>query len=140
MSRLARLVIHRWMVLGAWCCSRPSWRHQDPNSNGIDPEICGSGANINACPSTWCVWGNIVLFLTPSAVELLVWRGVLGWGQPISMSVWRNGTMYFATMKIPASSNSASEDMTKFNSMSNGEDRAIVTGNRVILGYHDMGA
>jgi hypothetical protein len=45
--------------------------------------------------STILLWqGTIVLLVTPAAVELSVWIGLLGWGQPISMSVWRWGNHF----------------------------------------------
>ena len=54
----------------------------------------------------------ILLLVTPSAIELYVWTGVLGCGQPISMRVCRMGNIAFVVMKRPASLSSASEDMT----------------------------
>jgi hypothetical protein len=33
--------------------------------------------------------GTIVLLVTPVAVELSVWIGLLGWDQPMAMRVWR---------------------------------------------------
>ena len=54
----------------------------------------------------------VVLLVTPTAVELSVWIGDFGCGQPILVRVLRRGTMLFAHMKRPARSASAAEDMT----------------------------
>ena len=54
----------------------------------------------------------MVRLVTPNAVELLDWIGVLGFGHPISMRVWRIGTISLAVMNNLASSASAAEDMT----------------------------
>jgi hypothetical protein len=54
----------------------------------------------------------IVSLHTPTAVELSVWMFFLGCGQPISMSVWRNGTISLAVRKSAASLASAAEAMT----------------------------
>ena len=56
--------------------------------------------------------GTSVLFVTPTAVVLSTWMGDFGWGQPISMSVRRSGTISLAVMKRAASSASAVDDMT----------------------------
>ena len=45
------------------------------------------------------------------AMELLHWMGVLGRGQPISMRVWRRGTISLAQTKRPACSASEAEDL-----------------------------
>ena len=55
---------------------------------------------------------TMVLLVTPAAVELYVWTGVLGWGQPISIKVFQVSTIALVVMKRPASSVSAAEDMT----------------------------
>ena len=63
--------------------------------------------------STILLWrGIIVLLVTPAAVELSVWIGLLGWGQPMSMSVWRCGIISLAVTNRAASSDSAAESMT----------------------------
>ena len=54
---------------------------------------------------------TIVLLVTPMAVELLHWTGEGGQGQPISMRVFRRGTMDLAQMKRPEILASAAEDM-----------------------------
>ena len=54
--------------------------------------------------------GMMVLLVTPTAVELLHWMGVVGCGHPISMRVWCSGTISLAMVKRPASS--ASGHMT----------------------------
>ena len=56
--------------------------------------------------------GTMVLLVTPAAVELSVWMGDLGWGQPMSIRVWRCGIISRAVMKRAASSDSAAEAMT----------------------------
>ncbi len=48
--------------------------------------------------------GTIVLLVTPAAVELSVWIGDFGWGQPMSIRVWRCGIISRAVMKSAASS------------------------------------
>ena len=53
----------------------------------------------------------MVLLTTPSAVELPVWTGDGGCFQPISINVWRMGTIYLAVMYSLLSSASAAEDM-----------------------------
>ena len=54
----------------------------------------------------------MVLFTTPAAVELSVWIEDGGCLQPISINVWRMGTIYLAVMYIAPSSDSAAEDIT----------------------------
>ena len=54
----------------------------------------------------------VVLLTTTEAVELLVWIGDGGCFQPISINVWRMGTIYLAVMYSAPSSASAAEDMT----------------------------
>ena len=56
--------------------------------------------------------GMMVLLVTPTAVELSHWMGVLGCGHPILMSAWRSGTISLAMVKRPASSASEVDDMT----------------------------
>ena len=56
--------------------------------------------------------GIMVSLVTPTAVELSYWMGVLGCGHPISMSAWLSGTIYLAIMKRPSSSASEADDMT----------------------------
>ena len=56
--------------------------------------------------------GTMFWLVTPTAVELSVWIGVLGCGHPISMRVWIIGTVSLAVMNSLASSDSAAEDMT----------------------------
>ena len=53
----------------------------------------------------------IVSFTTPAAVEFSVCIGVGDRGQPISISVWRNGTSSFDEMKSAPSSALAAEDI-----------------------------
>ena len=56
--------------------------------------------------------GTIVLLTTPEAVELSIWIGLLGWGQPMSMRVWRWGIISHAVMNRAASSASAADAIT----------------------------
>ena len=56
--------------------------------------------------------GMMVSLVTPTAIELFHWMGVLGCGYPISMSAWRSGTIYLAMVKGPAISASEEDDMT----------------------------
>ena len=53
-----------------------------------------------------------MLLTTPDAVELSVWMGLLGWGHPMSMRVWRCGIISLAVIKRAANSDSAAEAMT----------------------------
>ena len=53
----------------------------------------------------------MVLLTTPAAVELSVWIGDGGCFQPISINVWRMGTIYLAVMYSDPSSASAAKDM-----------------------------
>ena len=52
--------------------------------------------------------------MTPTVVELSVWIGFLGFGDPISMKVWRIGTISLAGMNNLESSSLVAEDMTYF--------------------------
>jgi hypothetical protein len=54
---------------------------------------------------------TIVLLVTPAAVELSLWIGLLCWGQPMVMRVWRWGIILHAVMKSAASSDLAAEAM-----------------------------
>ncbi len=54
---------------------------------------------------------TMVWLVTPMAVELSVWMGVRGWGQPISMRVCRRGTISLAVVQRASNSASAVEDM-----------------------------
>ena len=54
----------------------------------------------------------MVLLTIPVAVELSVWIGDGGCFQPISINVWRTGTIYLAVMYSAPSSALAAEDMT----------------------------
>ena len=55
----------------------------------------------------------MVLFTTPTAVELSFWIGNGGCFQPISIHVWRKGTISVADMYIAPSSASAADDIKK---------------------------
>jgi hypothetical protein len=46
--------------------------------------------------------GEIVLLVTPATVELSIWIGLLGWGQPVTMRVWRWGIISHAVMNSAA--------------------------------------
>ena len=52
-------------------------------------------------------FGIIVLFTTPTAVELSVWIGEGGCFHPISINVWRKCTIFFAVTNNAASSSAA---------------------------------
>ena len=54
----------------------------------------------------------VVLLTTPAAVEFSVWIGDGGCFQPISVNVWRMGTISLDIMYIAPISASAAEDMT----------------------------
>ena len=54
----------------------------------------------------------LALRAMPTVVELSFWIGYLSWGHAISIRVWKNGIMFLAVMKSPASLDSAAEDMT----------------------------
>ena len=54
----------------------------------------------------------MVLLTTPAAVELLVWIGDGGFFQPVSINVWRMGTISLAIIYSAPSSASAAEDIT----------------------------
>ncbi len=56
--------------------------------------------------------GRIVLLVTPTAVELSVWIGLFGWGQPIEMRVCMWGIISLAITKMAASSDLAAGAMT----------------------------
>ena len=56
--------------------------------------------------------GMMASLVTPTDFELSHWMGVLGCGQPISMRVWRRGTISLTYMNRPANSALESEDMT----------------------------
>ena len=56
--------------------------------------------------------GTIVLLVTPNAVELFVWIGLFGCGQPMSIRVWRCGIISLAVMKRAASLASDADAMT----------------------------
>ncbi len=57
-------------------------------------------------------FGTIVLFATPTAVELSVWIGLCGWGHPMSIRVSRWGAILQAAIKSAATSASVAEAMT----------------------------
>jgi hypothetical protein len=54
----------------------------------------------------------MVLLVTPVAVELSVWIGIFGWGQPMAMRVWRWEIISCTVMNCAASSDSAADAMT----------------------------
>ena len=54
----------------------------------------------------------MVLFVTPTAVELSVCRGEGGCGQRISINVWQKGTIFLAMMNMAVSSALVVEDIT----------------------------
>jgi hypothetical protein len=56
--------------------------------------------------------GTIVLLVTPADVELSIWIGLIGWGQPMVMRVWQWGIISRAVMKSAASSDLAAKAMT----------------------------
>ncbi len=56
--------------------------------------------------------GTIVLLVTPAAVELSVWIGFFGCGQPMLIRVWRCGIISLAVMKRAASLASDADAMT----------------------------
>jgi hypothetical protein len=53
-----------------------------------------------------------VFLTTPAAVELSVWIGLLGWGHPMSMRVWRWGIILRAVINSAASLDSAADAIT----------------------------
>jgi hypothetical protein len=57
-------------------------------------------------------FGTMVLFVTPTAVELSVWIGLLGCGHPMLMRVCRWQTILRAAIKSAASTASAAKAMT----------------------------
>ncbi len=56
--------------------------------------------------------GTMVFLVTPAAVGLSVWIGLLGWGHPMVMRVWRWGIISRAVKKSAASSDLAAKAMT----------------------------
>jgi hypothetical protein len=56
-------------------------------------------------------FGTVVLFVTPTAVELSVWIGLCGCGHPMSIRVCWWGTISRLAIKSAASSASAAEAM-----------------------------
>ena len=56
----------------------------------------------------------MVLLTTSAAVGLPVWIGYGGCFQPISINVWRMGTIYLAIMYSAPSSASEAEDIKNF--------------------------
>ena len=57
--------------------------------------------------------GTMVLFTTHTDVELSVWIGVGGCGQPILIRVWRMGTISLESIKRPPSLALAAKDIKK---------------------------
>ncbi len=57
-------------------------------------------------------FGKMVLFVTPTAVELSVWIGLRGFGHPMSMRVCLWGIILQAAIKSAASSALAAKAMT----------------------------
>ncbi len=88
---------------GVWCGSWPSSWHLHPNNEEIDIAKCIS--------IILDLRGTIVMLVTSAAVELSVWIGLLGWGQPMAMRVWRWGIISCAVMNSTASSDSAAKAM-----------------------------
>ncbi len=56
-------------------------------------------------------FGTMILFVTPTAVQLSVWIGLRGCGHPMSMRVCRWGTILQAAIKSAASSALAAKAM-----------------------------
>jgi hypothetical protein len=57
-------------------------------------------------------FGTMVLFVTPTAVELSVWIGLRGCGHPMLMRVYRWETIVGVAIKSAVSSASATKAMT----------------------------
>ena len=53
----------------------------------------------------------MILLVTHAVVEFSICMGVLGWGHPISMRVFRMGNIALSVMKRPVSSASAAKYM-----------------------------
>jgi hypothetical protein len=81
----------------------------------------------------------IVSFTNPTAVELSVWMGDLGCGQPISASVLRMGTMSRAVM-YKAASSVCRRGHAKFDDLRNGEDGSVDSQYGFIFGEEDVGS
>ena len=64
-------------------------------------------------------FGTMVLFTTPAAAELSIWRGDFGCGHFISCNVCRIATISCAMMNIAPSSDSEAEDMTNLINFAN---------------------
>ena len=69
-------------------------------------------------------FGTMVLFVTPTAVELSVWIGLCGCGHPMSIRVCWWGTILQAAIKSAASLASAAE-ARKFDNGCYCKDHAI---------------
>ena len=78
-------------------------------------------------------FGTMVLFVTPTAVELSVCIGLHGCGHPMSMRVCRWGTYSRAAIKSAASSALAAKAMT--NLMMVAIVRTALLKHRVRLSY-----
>ncbi len=95
---------------GVWCGSRPSSWRLHPSNIKID-----LGMRINGATKIAIILdlrGPIVLLVTPAAVELSIWIGLLGWGQPMAMRVWQWGIISPDVMKRAASSGLEAKVMT----------------------------
>jgi hypothetical protein len=77
--------------------------------------------------------GWILLFITPSAIVLLVWIGVRGCRWPILVSICRRYTASFPFKNNAPSSASAAEDITAFMIVAFCHDRSIIGGELVIV-------
>ncbi len=75
-------------------------------------------------------FGTMILFVTPTAVELSVWIGLCGCGHPMSTRVCQWGTISWVAIKSAASSALAAKAMTNLN---------IVTIVRTALLKHGVG-
>ena len=81
----------------------------------------------------------MVLFVTPTAVELSVWIGDFAWGQPILMRVWRRGGIQLAVMNRADSLALAAEDMTNLIISAMARTGPLKAGVEVVLGKGGVG-
>jgi hypothetical protein len=79
----------------------------------------GNGATKNCKSIILDLQGTIVFLVTPAAVELSIWIGLLGWGQPMAMRVWRRGIISCSVMNSTTSSFFSGQSHDKLDDLGN---------------------
>ncbi len=78
---------HGRCKVGVCCGSWPSSWRLHPSNIEIDLGMRSNRDTKNCISIILDLQGTIVLLVTPAAVELSLWIGLLGWGKPMAMRV-----------------------------------------------------